>query len=211
MAKKAVAISDNKPKQPVVTARQREIYEYLREVIVSRGYGPSVREIGQHFGINSPTGVTCHLQALEKKGLISREASVSRSIQLTDAPQPQAALPLIGQLVIGQPVELLPEPHTRLEFASLFASPAHSCLRVVGHGLQDDSIAEGDYLVIRRQSDCRDGDLVLAIDAEGHSLVKRYYREARRIRFEAINRSKPPMFTPKATIIGLVVGVIRQF
>lgn len=211
MVKKVAVKQEIKPKQPEVTARQREIYEYLRELIVSRGYGPSVREIGQHFGINSPNGVTCHLKALEKKGLISREASASRAIQLTDAPQPQAALPLIGQLKIGQPLELLPEPHTRLEFASLFASPSHCCLRIVGHGLLDDSMMEGDYLVIRRQSDCRDGDLVLAIDSEGQTVVKRYYREARRVRLEAINRSKPPTFTQRATIVGLVVGVIRQF
>lgn len=211
MAKQVAAKPEIKPKQPEVTARQREIYEYLRELIVSRGYGPSVREIGQHFGITSPNGVTCHLKALEKKGLISREVSASRAIQLTDAPQPQAALPLIGQLMIGRPLELLPEPYTRLEFASLFASPSHCCLRIVGHGLMDDSMMEGDYLVIRRQADCRDGDLVLAIDVEGQTVVKRYYREARRVRLEAINRSRPPTFTQRATIVGLVVGVIRQF
>ncbi len=211
MAKKAVAKQDSKPPQPAITARQREIYEFLREKIVSRGYGPTVREIGLHFGILSPNGVTCHLKALEKKGLISREAYMSRAIQLTEVPQPQAALPLVGQLIIGQPLELLPAPQTRLEFAGLFASESHCCLRVTGHGLQDDAITEGDYLVVRRQSDCRDGDLVLAILDDTQAAVKRFYRESRQIRLESINRSKPPVFASRATIIGLVVGVIRQY
>ncbi len=211
MAKKAVAKPIPKLKPPTITARQREIFEFLREKIVARGYGPTVREIAQHFGIQSPNGVTCHLKALEKKGLISREAYISRAIQLTEVPQPQAALPLVGQLIAGQPLQLLPEPHVRLEFAGLFASAAHCCLRVIGHGLLDDSIVEGDYLVVRRQPDCRDGDLVLAILDETATTVKRFYRESRRIRLEGINRSKPPVFSSKVTIIGLVIGVIRQF
>jgi repressor LexA len=211
MAKKAVAKPSLTPPRPTLTARQREIFEYLREKIVTRGYGPTVREIGQHFGIVSPNGVTCHLKALEKKGLISREAFMSRAIQLTDAPQPQAALPLIGQLTADRPVELYPEPHTRLEFAGLFASATLCCVRVTGHGLVDDSILEGDYVVVRRQQDCRDGELVLAILDGSSSAVKRYYRETLRIRLESLNRGKPAVFANRVTIIGLVVGVIRQF
>ena len=211
MAKKAIAKPIPTAKQPSITARQREIFEFLREKIVARGYGPTVREIGLHFGIQSPNGVTCHLKALEKKGLISREAYISRAIQLTEVPQPLAALPLVGHLVIGHPLQLLPEPHARLEFAGLFASAAHCCLRVSGHGLLDDHIAEGDCLVVRRQPDCRDGDLVLAILDETAATVKRFYRESLQIRLESINRSKPPVFSSKVTIVGLVVGVIRQF
>lgn len=211
MAKKAVAKPSSQPAPQTLTARQREIYDFVREKIVARGYAPTVREIGQHFGITSPYGVTCHLKALEKKGLITREASMSRAIQLTEAPEPQAALPLVGNLIAGQQLELLPEPHHRLEFAGLFASAAHCCLRVTGHGLVDDAITEGDYLVVRRQSDCRDGDLVLAILDGAQAAVKRHYRESLRIRLESINRSKPPAFAKRTTIIGLVVGVIRQF
>jgi repressor LexA len=212
MAKKAVAKKVPIPPQSTLTARQREIYEFLREKIVSRGYGPTVREIALHFGIQSPNGVTCHLKALEKKGLISREAFISRSIQLTEPPSPQAALPLAGQLIAGQPLEMIPEPQTRLEFAGLFASAAHCCLRVSGHGLQDDAmITEGDYVVVRRQPDCRDGDLVLAIVDDSQAAVKRFYRESQRVRLESINRSKPPVFAKRVTIVGLVIGVIRQY
>ncbi|MBS0202126.1 MAG: repressor LexA [Planctomycetes bacterium] len=211
MPRKGVAKPDARPPQPAITARQREIFEFLREKIVARGYGPTVREIGQHFGITSPNGVTCHLKALEKKGLISREAYMSRAIQLTETPEPQAALPLVGQLIVGHPLELLPEPQTRLEFAGLFASITHCCLRVAGSGLQDDLIAEGDYLIVRRQADCRDGELVLALLDGKAAAVKRYYRESLQIRLESLNRSRPPTFARKVTIFGLVVGVIRQY
>ena len=155
--------------------------------------------------------MTCHLKALEKKGLITREAYMSRAIQLTETPEPQAALPLIGQLIVGQLPEFLPEPHSRLEFTGLFSSAAHCCLRVLGPGLQDEAIVEGDYLVIRRQADCRDGELVLAILDGTTSAVRRYYRERLQVRLESTNRSKPPLFAARVVIIGLVVGVIRQY
>ena len=211
MAKKERPAKKEDARRPTLTARQREVFEYLRERIVARGYGPTVREIAEHFGIASPNGVMCHLKALEKKGLISREAFMSRAIQLTEAPQPQAALPLLGQLTAGQPPFLFAEPTTRLEFAGLFASAAHGCLRIIGHGWQDDHLVEGDYLVIRRQSDCRDGELVLAVLDETTVAVKRYYRETQRVRLESLNRSQPPVFATKVKILGLVVGVIRQF
>lgn len=211
MAKKAAAKPRALHQQPAITPRQREIFEYLREKIVARGYGPTVREIAQHFGIMSPNGVTCHLKALEKKGLITREAYISRAIQLTDVPQPQAALPLVGQLTVGQPLDVLDEPVARIEFAGLFASEAHCCFRVIGHSLQDDLIAEGDYVVVRRQADCRDGELILVIVEGSGALVKRYYRESLQIRLESIHRNKPPVFAKKMAIIGLVVGIIRQF
>lgn len=194
-----------------LTERQREVFEYLREMIVSRGYGPTVREIGSHFKIGSPNGVMCHLKALERKGLITRESGMSRAIQLTEPPQPQAALQLIANITAGHPLQLLPEPTTRIEFAGLFASKAHCCVRVVGHGLVDDHIVEGDYLALRRQADCRDGELVLAVVDGVGVVVKRYYRESHRVRLESLNRALPPVFANKVKIHGLVVGVIRQF
>ena len=206
-----MAVPSEHSSRATLTERQREVFEFLREMIVSRGYGPTVREIGSHFKIGSPNGVMCHLKALEKKGLISREAGMSRAIQLTEPPQPQAALPLIGHVTAGQSLQLLPEPTTRIEFAGLFASKSHCCVRVVGHGLLDDHIAEGDYLALRRQADCRDGELVLAIVDGAGAIVKRYYRESHRVRLESLNRSLPSVYANKVKIIGLVVGVIRQF
>src|SRR5271170_1188264 len=87
-----------------LTERQREIYEFIREKIESRGYGPTVREIGLAFEIKSPNGVMCHLKALEKKGLIIREGFSARAIQLVDHRPPAAELPLLGSVAAGQPM-----------------------------------------------------------------------------------------------------------
>src|SRR5581483_3220209 len=90
--------------KPALTSRQKQIYDFLKDKIRNRGYGPTVREIGTHFGIRSPNGVMCHLKALERKGLISRESHMSRAIQLAESPQLQPSLPLAGQIAAGSPV-----------------------------------------------------------------------------------------------------------
>src|SRR5438034_9904445 len=90
-----------------LTERQREIYDFIREKIEGRGYGPTVREIGENFGIKSPNGVMCHLKALEKKGLIKREEHAARAIQLVDHRRPAYGLPLLGTVAAGVPLPAL--------------------------------------------------------------------------------------------------------
>src|SRR5262245_63698149 len=105
-----------------LTERQREIYDFIRDKIESRGYGPTVREIGQGFDIRSPNGVMCHLKALEKKGLIKREGFSARAIQLIDHRPQSAGLPLLGQVAAGSPTEAIAQ-EDRLEFNDLFGGP----------------------------------------------------------------------------------------
>src|SRR5438874_2030662 len=114
--------------KPTLTYRQQEIYDFLRDKIVTRGYGPTVREIGQQFEIKSPNGVMCHLKALEKKGMISRESHMSRAIQLSNPPQPLTELPYVGQLTVG---EVFPHASTeaKLDFSGLFGSSENCCMR----------------------------------------------------------------------------------
>src|SRR5579864_6931420 len=105
--------------KPPLTSRQRQIYDFLKDKIRNRGYGPTVREIGTHFGIRSPNGVMCHLKALERKGLITRESHMSRAIQLSEYPQLRTSLPLAGQIAAGSPV-LAVEQADRIDFSRLF-------------------------------------------------------------------------------------------
>src|SRR5438309_10796535 len=98
-----------------LTERQREIYEFIRQKIESRGYGPTVREIGLGFGIKSPNGVMCHLKALEKKGLIKREGFSARAIQLIDHHHSGGGLPLLGRVAAGSPTQAIAQ-EDRLEF-----------------------------------------------------------------------------------------------
>ena len=196
--------------KPALTQRQKEIYEFLRDKIVNRGYGPTVREIGLQFGIRSPNGVMCHLKALEKKGLISRESHMSRGIQLSNPPQPKSSLPLAGLIAAGHPLLAL-QQEERIDFSGLFNSEDHVCLRVKGESMIEDHIAEGDYVVVRKGAEARDGDIVVARVDGDEATLKRYYRETHRIRLEPANKGMKPIFSTNVDVEGVVVGIIRQY
>jgi repressor LexA len=193
-----------------LTERQQEIYDFIRDKIVNRGYGPTVREIGAQFGIRSPNGVMCHLKALEKKGLITRESHMSRAIQLTNPAQPRTSLPLAGVIAAGQPL-LAMQQDERVDFSGLFNSDDHVCLRVKGDSMIDDHISEGDYVVYRRGTEARDGDIVVARVDGDDATLKRYYRETHRVRLEPANKGMKPIFSNRVDVEGVVVGVIRQY
>ena len=106
-------------KLATLTPRQREIYEFLKDKILNRGYGPTVREIGNEFGIRSPNGVMCHLKALEKKGLITREAHMSRAIQLSDKPSRATSVDMLGQLSANSPLTAAKEGEV-VDFMDVF-------------------------------------------------------------------------------------------
>lgn len=195
--------------KPALTARQQEIYDFLREKILNRGYGPTVREIGSEFGIRSPNGVMCHLKALEKKGLITRESHMSRAIQLAESPKDRLSLPLAGQIAAGQPV-LAVESEERVDFADILDNNEHFCLRVKGDSMIEDQIAEGDYVIVHKQSTCHDGDIVVALVANDDATLKRFYKEENRVRLEPANSSMSPIYSDQVEVLGVVVGVIRK-
>ena len=196
--------------KPALTQRQQEIYGFLRDKILNRGYGPTVREIGAHFGIKSPNGVMCHLKALEKKGLISREQHMSRAIQLAEGTRQGAALPLAGQIAAGRPVEAVMQDE-QVDFSNLFNADDHFCLRVKGDSMIEDQIAEGDYVVVHKQDTCRDGDIVVALVDGEEATLKRFYREPTRVRLEPANSSMQPIYAENVAVLGVVHGVIRTY
>jgi repressor LexA len=197
--------------RPTLTKRQKQIYEFIKDKILNRGYGPTVREIGKAYGIRSPNGVMCHLKALEKKGLISREEHMSRAIQLTDQPQlKRTSLPLAGQIAAGSPV-LAVEDMDRVDFAPLFKEEDHFCLKVKGDSMIDDQIADGDFAVIRRQRTARDGDIVAALVEGTDATLKRFYKEKSRFRLQPANSRMKPIYSDDVEVLGVLVGVIRQY
>ncbi|MBL4885261.1 MAG: repressor LexA [Planctomycetaceae bacterium] len=196
---------------PPLTERQQAIYDFLKDKIMNRGYGPTVREIGNHFGIRSPNGVMCHLKALERKGLITRESHMSRAIQLTDHSQMRStSMTLAGQIQAGNPV-LAVEDEDKIDFSNLFDGDGRFCLRVKGDSMIEDHIAEGDYVVVSKQNTCNDGDIVVALVDGTDATLKRFYKEPTRIRLEPANSSMQPIFSNNVEIMGVVSGVIRQF
>jgi repressor LexA len=193
-----------------LTKRQKQVYEFIRDKIRNRGYGPTVREIGEQFDIASPNGVMCHLKALEKKGLISREPNMSRAIQLE---MDDKGLPLSGRVAAGVMHEAI-EQNERLDFDAVFNNKRNNlfALKVNGDSMIDAHIDDGDYVIIRRQQTALPGQMVVAQTPEGEATLKHYYPEKsrKRIRLQPANPRMNPIYVKDCRILGVVSGVVRK-
>jgi len=193
-----------------LTQRQQEVYELIRDKIVNRGYGPTVREIGEHFGINSPNGVMCHLKALEKKGLIRRSPNKSRAIELTQSDTDELrGLQLAGSVVAGA-TNLAFEQSDRIDFDHLFQRQDQFVLEVRGDSMIEAQIADGDYVVIRQQKTAQQGQMVVARTGDGEATLKYWYPEKNQIRLQPANSTMDPIYVDDVEVVGVVVGVVRH-
>ncbi|MFM7205776.1 MAG: transcriptional repressor LexA [Planctomycetaceae bacterium] len=191
------------------TERQMEIYAFIRDKIHSRGYGPTVREIGQAFKIRSPNGVVCHLKALERKGLITRGKNMSRAIELVTEPAHLRGLTMAGWVAAGtlRPAD---EVNERIDFESLFNRDNHFVLKVMGDSMIDAQIADGDWVVIQKKQTAHSGDIVVAQTEDGEATLKQWYPERDRIRLQPANASMKPIYVRNAKVLGVLVGVVRK-
>lgn len=197
-----------------LTERQQAVFSFIRDRINLRGYGPTVREIGAHFDISSPNGVMCHLRALEKKGLLQRvrkqDRAVARAIEL--APEilaEQKGLPFVGTVAAGM-TTLGFEQTERIDFSDFFKKNGLFVLRVSGESMIDAHIADGDYVVVKKQKTAQTGQMVVAQTDEDESTLKYWFPEANRIRLQPANESMEPIYVKNATVMGVVVGVVRN-
>jgi repressor LexA len=209
----------------MLTARQQEIWGFLVDYVDRHGYPPTVREIGEAVGLASPSTVHAHLANLERAGLLRRDPTKPRALELVghrraDRPRPEPVrdvhrLPLVGQVAAGGP--LLAEENIE-EYVSvpepLSRGGEEFMLRVKGDSMIDAGILDGDLLVVRRQQDARDGDIVVALAGEDESAdeatVKTFYREPDRIRLQPENDALEPIYARHVEILGRVVGVLRS-
>ncbi len=194
-----------------LTKRQRQVYEFIREKIRTRGYGPTVREIGAKFKIGSPNGVVCHLKALEKKGMISREANRSRAIKLIAEPIYDRGITLAGRIAAGVLHEAI-EQHERVSFDAMFDPTKKNLfvLEVSGDSMIDDQIADGDYVVIKKQRTARKGQIVVALTEDNDATLKRWFPEKDRVRLEPANAKMKPIYVKNPKVLGVVIGVVRK-
>ncbi len=194
-----------------LTARQQQVYDFIREKIVARGFGPTVREIGDFLNISSPNGVVCHLKALERKGMINRLANKSRAIELTEiiSRDKQYSLPLGGR-ILGDFCSFSVEEGTTVELLR-FIGEDRFAVKVVGDSLQDVHISSGDSLIVQRQSAATAGQLVLVdLPNEGTQLVY-WMPESSRVRLQPLGRNASARFVENAQVVGVVVGLFREF
>ncbi len=195
-----------------LTAKQRQIYDFIAQFIEDKGYPPTVRDIGLHFEIESPNGVMCHLTALVKKGAITRKGQSARAIQLVDHIKPNPAeLPLIGAVAAGTPIEAN-ETSEKFNFQDAFGGPNHFVLQVRGRSMIEDHIDDGDFVVIRPQETAENGERVVAmIDRE--VTLKKFYRRDGKVILQPCNSEMAPIeVSPESDsrVLGLLVGVMRK-
>lgn len=194
-----------------LTERQREIYEFIRDKIQNRGYGPTVREIGEAFDIKSPNGVMCHLKALEKKGLITREEHAARAIQLVDHRPPAVGLPFLGTVAAGVPLPAI-EQSERIAFDELFGGSNRFALQVRGNSMIENHIEDGDIVVIKQQETAENGARVVAM-IDNEVTLKKFYKDKDHIRLEPANGAMAPIIvdaTRDVKILGVLTGVLRR-
>ncbi len=204
-----------------LTKRQQEIFDFIRKYSAKYGYPPTVRDIGKAVGLASSSTVHAHLANLEKIGLLRRDPSKPRAIELFDRAvgsavesvrgivRPQS-LPLLGAVAAGEPVvaeENVEDYVSVPEFAG--GGDGQYLLRVRGESMKDAGILEGDYVVVRSQDTARDGDIVVALLAD-EATIKRFFRERDHIRLQPENETMEPIRSDDVKVIGRVVGLLRS-
>jgi repressor LexA len=202
----------------MLTGRQQEIWDFLVEYVDRHGYPPTVREIGESVGLASPSTVHAHLANLERAGLLKRDPTKPRALELVGR-EPAAArspdlpkLPLVGQIAAGGP--LLAEENIEDHVTVPERLRGDFLLRVKGESMVNAGILDGDLLVVQRAQDARNGDIVVALAGDDESAdeatVKRFFRDDGRIRLQPENDAMEPIFASHVQVLGKVVGVFRE-
>lgn len=192
---------------------QQRILDFIKSEIQSKGYPPSVREIANAVGLKSTSTVHGHLQRLEKRGLLHRDAMKPRAMEVVGDPNfvrnNTTAVPVIGRVTAGLPI--LAEENLD-EYVSIpevmLGDGEHFILLVRGDSMIDAGILNGDYIVVRRQHDANNGEIVVAM-IDDSATVKRFYRENGYFRLQPENKTMDPIFTDTVTILGKVVSLYR--
>ena len=197
--------------------RQRQIVEFVSQYIQKNGYSPTLQEIADAIGVSSLATVHEHLQALERKGVIKKYEGAVRGLEIADKRYiPEAngiTVPVLGYIAAGQPIQPYTDPNATFSLSPSMVS-AHKrsyVLQVKGDSMIEEGILDGDYVVVEDQPDVHNGDIVVALLDNGLATLKRFFKEATRVRLEPANSAMAPIFATKVRIQGKVVGVIRKY
>lgn len=219
--------SPNDRKNMILTKRQQEIFDYIKNYIEDNHYPPSIRDIAAHFSLASAGGVHKHLNNLKRKGFISFENNISRSIRIladgeryTSESEHQkndtrtVELPLMGKVAAGQPIQHFLENET-MEFSeAMIKKPDKSyVLKVQGDSMIEEGICDGDFVIVEHRNYADNGDMVIAMVNHKEATVKKFYNEGSKIRLQPANFSMNPIYVDpqEVSIHGIVVGVFRSY
>lgn len=208
-----------------ITKRQQQIYDFIRSYQHEKGYPPSVREMAAAVGLSSPSTVHAHLAALEDHGLIRRDKTKPRALEvfeqdgepartpeITEAPaRGTVSLPLVGRVAAGIPILAEQNIEDTFTLPTEIATDASSfVLEVHGNSMINAGIFNGDYIIVREQHSAMNGEIVVAM-IDGEATVKTFYKERGRVRLQPENDAMEPIYATNPTILGKVVGLMRRF
>jgi repressor LexA len=198
-----------------LTPRKMQILRFIRDFRMTRGYSPSMQEIGDHLGLTKVT-VFEHVGGLEREGLLLRGAKHSaRSLKISpevEFPEDDSTtqLPLVGRIAAGSPIEAI-ENAEYLDLAEIFDVGGNTfVLQVQGDSMVEDHICDGDMVVCQKRNTARNGETVVALLPDGDATLKRYYREKGKIRLQPANSNYDPIIVENIEVQGVVIGVLRQ-
>jgi len=198
--------------------RQLEILNFIKNEVKEKGYPPSVREIGEAVGLSSSSTVHGHLARLESKGLIRRDPTKPRAIEILDDDRehdmtvPVRNVPIVGKVTAGMPITAIENVEDYFPLPERFAPSSDTVfmLEIMGDSMIEAGILDGDYVIVRQQSTAENGDIVVAMTEEYEATVKRFYKEKNYFRLQPENSSMDPIIVNNVKILGKVIGVYRQ-
>jgi repressor LexA len=194
-----------------ITPKQKAILTYIEDYLENHDYAPSYREIAEALELKSVATVAEHIDSLKRKGYLHKEPSLARSVQLTPVWDERSfEIPLLGTIAAGAPIEAIRTNET-ITIPRDMMGPNVFALKVRGDSMIDDGIFEGDYVIIERVSQPRQGEVVVALVDNENVTLKRFYLENGRVRLQPRNPAYKPIFPKKIMVQGRVKGVIRKF
>jgi len=197
--------------------RQKQILDYISQYIQKNGFSPTLQEIADALGVSSLATVHEHLTTMAKKGVIKRYEGAVRGIEIVDKKLGELTkgieLPVLGFIAAGAPIEPYTDPNATISIAPgmLSSKKRAFVLQIKGSSMVDEGILDGDFVVIEEQETANNGDIVVAVLENGFATLKRFFKEATRVRLEPANSQMAPIFAKNVRIKGRVVGVIRRF
>lgn len=201
-----------------LSKRQQDILNFIKKEVQDKGYPPSVREIGEAVGLASSSTVHGHLARLESKGLIRRDPTKPRAIEIRDmedemTPRISAVnVPIIGKVTAGQPITAIENVEDYFPLPERYVAPDEQVfmLEVMGDSMIEAGILDRDYVIVRQQQSANNGDIVVAMTEDDEATVKRFFKEKDYIRLQPENSTLEPIIVRNVSILGKVIGVYRN-
>lgn len=201
-----------------VSKRQEDILGFIKEEVRTKGYPPSVREIGEAVGLASSSTVHGHLARLESKGLIRRDPTKPRAIEILDqqdstiAKQGVVHVPLVGKVTAGLPITAIENIEEYFPIPDSYGTTEDQIfmLEIMGESMIDAGILDGDYVIVKQQATANNGEIVVAMTEDNEATVKRFFKEESYFRLQPENSSMEPIIVDQVSILGKVVGLYRN-